>query len=399
MFCSELGRGLGPMMRMAPLASDLAAEGHNVYFALPDLLAFTCWDFERAGVRILQAPRWTRVDCGRPLTYAQMLLELGYENHNHLFAIATCWRNMLEMPAVDLVVCDGSPTALLASRGLPCRRALIGSGFGCPPPVEGPSPWGVLRPGPASRALPRALRDSEWRLLDRINVMLPQWGEPPIEHPDQLFTEVDENFLTTLPELDPFAARRGAGYWGPVLVGDALGGAAPRWPDAPGRRIFAWLRRGPALLETLQALRESRQPTVAYVEGLDPAVRRGLRSPTLRLSSRPPDLSRAARECEVGVVSGGHGATAELLLAGRPLLQLPVTIGQRATADAAIRLGAATATRTRWRGGVRPALEGLIHGGGGERQAACAFAARYADFDPVRQRRNLLARARELLAR
>src|SRR5207253_1351185 len=111
---------------------------------------------------------------------------------------------------------DHSPTALLASRGLPARRALIGSGFCCPPGEEGDGIWGVIRPISAAAADRARLRGDEDGVLARVNRVLNRWRLPPLRRLGELYTEVDENFLTTFPELDHFPQRRGAGYWGPV---------------------------------------------------------------------------------------------------------------------------------------------------------------------------------------
>lgn len=111
------------------------------------------------------------------------------------------------------------------------------------------------------------------------------------------------------------------------------------------------------------------------------------------------DLAWVARECDLEVVTGGHGATAEMLLAGKPTLQVPLALEQRLTADAARRLGAAEAPRGGKPGAVRAALRALLEEPAAPHAvAARRFAARYAAFDPQRQRRNMLARARELLS-
>ncbi len=135
LFCWELGGGLGHMMQMLPLAEDLAKAGCRVFVALRQLERATDI-FGRAGVSFLQAPAWLPGTPGRfrrPVTFAGLLANVGFGSDGELFARACAWRNLMRMVRPDLIIFDHSPTALLASRGLATRRALIGSGFCCPP--------------------------------------------------------------------------------------------------------------------------------------------------------------------------------------------------------------------------------------------------------------------------
>ena len=299
----------------------------------------------------------------------------------------------------DLIIFDHAPTALLATRGLnnPPRRALIGSGFCCPPDErrEG-EPWAIVRPDEAAAAGFEQLLKDDAAVLARCNWVLGKWGCPPLERLGQLYSEVDENFLTTFPELDHFPGRRGAGYWGPVIAA-APGGEPPQWPEGPGPRAFVYLKDAAAAEAALVALAEASTSTVAYVENLSPEARRKLESPTLHLSPRPLDLRQAAAECDLAVLGGGHGATIEMLLAGKPVLQIPAAREQRMVADAVARLGAGEVAQPKQPDDVRRKLARMV-ASDLYRQAAEGFARRYAAFDPRRQRAAMLARCEQLLA-
>src|SRR5207248_6193842 len=110
---------------------------------------------------------------------------------------ACAWRNLIRMVGPDLVIFDFSPTALLACRGLPVRRALIGSGFCCPPPAEGEEPWAVIRPIGAGAVGDARLRADEEGVLVLLNRVPSRWRQPPLRRLGDLYSEVDENFLTT----------------------------------------------------------------------------------------------------------------------------------------------------------------------------------------------------------
>jgi hypothetical protein len=87
----------------------------------------------------------------------------------------------------DLVVFDHSPTALLASRGLPMRRALIGSGFCCPPDSVDGEAWGVLRETAAEKMGADRVRGAEEEVLGRVNRILDKWREPGISRLGLIF--------------------------------------------------------------------------------------------------------------------------------------------------------------------------------------------------------------------
>ena len=102
-------------------------------------------------------------------------------------------------------------------------------------------------------------------------------------------------------------------------------------------------------------------------------------------------------DCDAAILNGGHGATAEMLLAGKPILQLPLALEQRLTADAVARLGAGLKVPAGQPESVRPALEALLTDSHFT-AAARSFADRYAPFDPERQCDAMLSRAEALLS-
>ena len=393
LFAWELGGGLGHMLPMLPLVEGLARQGHSVYVALRELRR-AADVFARAGVRFLQAPfAGSTPRFPRPAAYAQLLANVGFGDFAELFAHACAWRNLFKLVDPDLVLFDHAPTALLASRGLPMRRALLGSGFfNVPDTADESGVWAVLRPELARRIGPRPLLDQQQQVLDRVNKLLGKWRQPPIDRLGQLYSDVDENFLTTLPELDPFAGRRDGpgyfGYWGPSCSAAARSapGEPPQWPAGRGRRVFAYLKRFEALGDLLAALRDSGCPTLVYLDR-PAADDLGYESPTLRFARRRIDAAAAGRECDVAVHNAGHGLTAEMLLAGNPILEIPLNWEQRLNAQAVERLGAGAVASCRDPQAVRAGLDALL--AGRFDAAAWTFARRYAALDPARQRASM----------
>jgi hypothetical protein len=317
-------------MQMMPLATDLTAAGHCVVVALRHLERAVNI-FGRAGVFFLPAPHAAPSPAPprfrQAAAFGPFLANLGFGDDDALFGLASAWRNLIRSAGPDLIVCDHSPTALLAARAFPeAKRAVVGSGFCVPPQIgatedeiaaaPAPRPWGVLRPRVAA-ADPAPALAVEAEVLSRVNWVLGEWGQPPMQGLAQLYSEVDETFLTTFPELDHFGMRDGTGYWGPVLS-STDGGEAPEWPQASGKKVFVYLKPSPAAGDVLAALKRLKCPTLAYLDGATPAVRKRLESSTLHVAERRIDVAAASRECDLAVLNGGHGVSCEMLLAGKP---------------------------------------------------------------------------------
>jgi UDP:flavonoid glycosyltransferase YjiC (YdhE family) len=388
LFSWQLGGGLGHLMQMAPLVQGLARQGHRVFLALRSLSNIPS-ELRQPQVVLFQAPfkHDGRVNSRSIASFAQILVNTGFGNDDELSGLASAWRNLLRMVNPALVIFDHSPLALLAARGLPARRALIGSGF-CSPPDVSPLPMLPQLTGQAPD--PAAPAADEQRILERVNRLLAIWKQPPLTRLGQLYGEVDENFLVTFPELDHYGERPGVRYWGPV---NARGGREPQWPATTGKRIFAYLKHSPALPKLFQALRERGHPTLVVLDGPSRSLREKHASDTLRFATERLDPAFVAAQCELAITNGNHGVTCDLLLAGKPVLQFPLHQEQMMMASAVCRLGAGRIVAVREDfDRIEEILDEML---ANDRYtaAARAFAARHADFDPTRQRADILERA------
>jgi hypothetical protein len=317
------------------------------------------------------------------------------------------------MAEPDVVVFDHSPTALLGSRACAMRRFLIGSGFCIPPSAPddrrpdgaaGRLPWGLLWRHPV-HADAQKLLDFEDDILRRSNRVLRQWKQAPMEWLGQLYGEADVTLLTTFPELEQYprrSTRAGAGggvrYWGPVEGRD--GGAEAQWPQGQGPRVFAYLKEFGGLGNLLAALKARGCPTVVYFDGKAGALSaaRGPDSPTLRFEPKRLDMRRVAAECDVAVLHAGQGATAALLRAGKPILQIPLVLEQRLTALATERLGAAVMGPPRAEDAAELGrkLDSLLDDAA-LAEAARRFARTHGSFDPAVQLERMVGRVEELM--
>jgi hypothetical protein len=237
-------------------------------------------------------------------------------------------------------------------------------------------------------------------MLSRVNWLLDIWHQPPLSRLGQLYGEVDECFLTTFREFEPNPASRPvAHYWGPV---PGTGGKVAEWPNDAKRghkkRVFAYLKYFPGIAELFRALDRLGLSTLVYPDGIAPKLQKRFESSALRFATQRIDPATAAASCDLAVLNGTHGTTCDMLLAGKPILQIPIYGDQELVAEATARMGAA---EVMWpkrlpRDAVESLLERLISD---DRYtvAAKAFAREHAWFTPDGQREQMTKRAMELL--
>ena len=347
-FAWELGGDYGHLSRLIPVALELARRGHEPVFVLRELVGAQKL-LGPHGFRWYQAPLWLgRVNhLPDSLSYAEMLMRLGFLNAEALLGVCRAWRNLADLLTPDLLVLDHAPTALLATRGSDIARVNLGSGFFVPP---------AGRPMPAFRWWERSnlarLADSEERVRQVANEVLHALAAPPLLSLDEL-TRCEAELLCCFPELDHYLGRVGGEYVGPVF---SLGqGVAPEWPEGEGKRIFAYLKPDYTGLEpVLTALRVSRCRVLLHIPG---AARKTLQdhgSERMVFSPQPVDMESVRGQCDLAVTHGGIGTAAAMLLAGKPLLLLPTQteqmmfayrVGEQGMAALAATSNAATVAR------------------------------------------------------
>ena len=189
-------------------------------------------------------------------------------------------------------------------------------GFFAPPrqrPLPSIRPWLALPPG--------QLDALENEALASINAVLEHFGQPPFDAVAQLF-DVAEDTLLGFPELDHYADRGPARYWGNLP--DAGVGDAPAWPALPGKRIFGYLRTGTRHHEpALAALHALGQPTVVFFPDAPPTLLERYAAPHLVFSATPLDLAQTAREADAAITYANMSTVTSFLLKGKPVLLLP----------------------------------------------------------------------------
>lgn len=160
----ELGGGLGHVQRLLPIAAELAGSDCRIVFALRRPENAEVIRQRLPAAKVLQAPVHLDEQQERNTTgafnYADILHRCGYDAMEHLGPVVSRWRELLDLEKPSLVVCDHSPTLILAAAGrVPVVN--IGSGFATPPPGR---PFLTLFPASA-----RGAKEREAAVLRAIN--------------------------------------------------------------------------------------------------------------------------------------------------------------------------------------------------------------------------------------
>jgi hypothetical protein len=396
-FAWEFGGGLGHAARIKPLAQELLRRGHQVRLILRDL-AGVAELLHDLPVPKLQAPLFQLQTMGLPLpqaSLAEILLANGYLQAGHLRAQIEGWLSAFRFCGATAVIGDYAPSAVLAARiaGLPCATA--GIGFYMPPEVQPIPTFRDWEPIPAAR-----IAYAETQVLTSVNTVLAAHGCAPIEALWPLYSG-DRPLLCTWPEFDhydrqnlPGAAKADQTWWGPTfLPATGQDGAAdnPDWPAGTGPRVFAYLKSGhPDHALWLQALVDKGCRVLCYLPEVATGKPPPVRSAAIRYAAQPLNIGALMPSCDLMVCHAGEATLTQGLLAGVPLLLLPMQAEQFLMARSVARnTGAAINAAEQPRPTPMKALLAQLLDTPLMRDKARAFATRYTDFSHTQQTRHL----------
>lgn len=332
----ELGGELGHISQALSLALAARARGHELILALRDVSRAESV-LEGHGVTYLQAPVWLPHVEGiprPPVNYTEMLFQIGYLDTNGLLGIIKAWRALYTLTKPALVIADHAPTALLAALSMGIPRTMRSTGFFSPPRT---SPFPSMRPWlniPHQR-----LADGEHAVLQKINQALSKLGTAPLQRIADLFPAPEEEFMLSFAELDHYSSRENTEYLGTTL--SIASGVTPVWPDGSGKKLFAYLKPHYAHIEkALEQLANSGARVLIYAGALPQATISRYESTRLKFSKAPFDIVTASKQCDAAVCHAGHGTVSAMLLAGKPVLLLPMQLEQFLLGRRVVDLGA-----------------------------------------------------------
>lgn len=338
-FTWELGGGIGHIVPYLALVDALYANGHDVIFIVRDLRQVQLVS-RRYKATCFQAPikTWTSIKPVKTIcTYAHILHNIGFDNLESLMNLVQGWQALFNATNPDLVIFEHSPTALFAARGCTFKKMLIGTGFVIPPQIY---------PLPNIRfwlnADPEALRGDEDCTLEIMNNVLGEFGVEPLDRIADLFSTVPYA-LGTFKELDPYGERDNDRYYGTWM--SAIG-EEPLWPEGQGKKAFVYVKPFPTLPALLSILHRLKIPSIVYVERIGQKLKEQVYSSMLRFVDTPQDMRKIAVQCDIAILNANLNTSAQILLAGKPALHLPLYLEQSLTAHAIERIGAAVSVST-----------------------------------------------------
>lgn len=371
LFAWELGGGYGHLGPFFPIARSLMARGHEVTIAARDVERATIV-FGPTQARVVQAPLCLKNYAGLedpPLNYAEILMRYGYVDAPMLGGLVRGWRDVIALVRPDVLVADHAPTALLAARGMPVRKVVMGSPFTVPP---------RMNPTPNMRAwlsVPhQRLESSDKAVLAAANASLPK-GAPALTTLCELFDGADI-LLNGVAELDPNGPRDPGNYLG--LYSGVIGTQELSWPAGDAPRIYAYLTGEYRHLEAaLAALAGCGARCLVVAVGMLGALRQKYGGGNLVFSPALVDLRLALSQCDLCVCHGNFGTVNEALRLGRPVVVLPMDLEKFLLANALRKLNVARfvnpdAPQPDFAGVIRQALSDSSM-----LDAARAFAARH----------------------
>lgn len=327
----ELGGGAGHLNRLLPIAKELSATGYRLICAFRNVMDGSTTFATIPNLEIIQAPAWHR-DRTKPkatgfaYNYADLLFECGYFSEEILAEYVAGWRLILDLYDPALIVCDHSPTLVLAAAGR-CPVVILGSGFSTPPSS---GPFLPLHPESSKGAVER-----EAVVLQSIRAIQTELRVPLAKTVPDLFGYA-ESYTCSVPELDPYRSARPSPSLGPMKKLPKMS----TFPDSKESLVFGYLnglnRRVPELLESLSRYR-IRCAIYLRSSGHDLAARFG--GTTLSFFENPQDLPEVLSTSSAIIHHGGLSTTEIALAVGRPQFLLSGHLEQALTSDSMQGLG------------------------------------------------------------
>lgn len=385
----ELGGGYGHVAKLLPLSRRLRAAGHDVALLLrePHRAAGA-----EEGVPVAMAPHWKgrNPPGASAINYAGVLALSGYASAENVRGLVAAWRRIYASTQPHLLVANHAPTALLAARGAGFPAMALGTGFEMPPPSR---PSASLQPW---RKVTKADREKlDAKVLAIANAGARGGKAAPLASISDI-VDADIRFLCTFPEIDHYPDRGTARYVGPIA--GAVGKNAPVWPDGGSRRAFVYLT-GKTVAQTrlVEHLRRLGWSVAMHLRDAPPQLLEQAAAAGIRVEPRPVDLPALAGQCDLIVSHGGHGTTAQALLAGIPILTFPQHLEQATLAHRVAAVGAGKAVAVQAEGIDYGAVMAQLVEAGAARAAAERFAAKHRDFDAEVALDQIAARCMALL--
>ena len=323
LFAWELGGGYGHLDRMFRIGDTLEATGHQLSYVVRDLPRAELLA-RKSNLTLLQAPYYARSGAQLPaaINYSDILVRCGFAHPTELSGLVRGWQHLYKLIKPDLLLCDHSPTALLAARFMNIPACSAAQGFFTPPvnvnPFPSLQPWNSISE--------QQLTQKDSAALSTINQVAANFSSPPLSQMGQLF-DLHDHFLCSFPELEHYQDRPDGQYCGPIFSNS--GQPFTAWEESTGPKIFIYLSAAQKQFKSLiQQLRTSPYKVLIHPRDINWQHTNQSIDQSLYISPMPVDMSRVARHADLIICHGGFGTCTASLLAGIPLLILPQQLEQ-----------------------------------------------------------------------
>lgn len=360
----EHGRNLGHLVRSSEIANLIRVRAGAVVWAVPP------WYIQHPmiagrGDSVLVAPTFAKplipglVIAGqevvkrRLLSFADVLLALGFRDSRVVELVVTRWLKLFETVQPTAVLCDYAPFALLAAcvAGVPATQ--ISNGFDAPP-TDFPLFDSTMR-GPY---LERMNAQKIEQLDQTVNRVARVLGAPSLRLADLMAWP--NVVIDGIPETDPYGARAEAIYVGPFATSSST--CEPTWPydekSDHGKRLFVYLRGGESF-KVLDVLRTAGLMTLClWPDASDDALTQ-FDGTSVQVTREPQKLSMVLKQVDAVINYGSSGFLNTALLAGKPQLMIPTDMEKLMFARRVERQGAGL-TWYASKGSMRRAIDQLL---------------------------------------
>lgn len=319
----ELGAALGHVMGFRNLVIAFLAKDYKVSIVgrnLPSVdLVFHDLDISYYQSPLFSAPKMQSLAATH--SYSDIIYDLGYSSEQSLTGLVNGWLNLFQLLKPDLLICDHSPSALVAAACLNIRAATFGNGFFVPPDSDYPVLFQDVDKVTSKQVFARYKR-----VLQSINKVLSLHKAKPISRLYDVFRPAT-HFLCTFAETDHYERSSDTIYYGPRSSTDQ----GRKFSFSTNEKVvFVYLQAyTPQIIPLIKALAKLTIRSILYIPNAAEDIQTRVKQHTnITLSHEAVHIDSMFEHTALLVSNGSHGLVSEGLLRAIPSLLLPTQLEQ-----------------------------------------------------------------------
>ncbi len=324
LLANETGGGRGHLLAMASVATALAdryafdAAVHQPWAG--QVLASLCDSVFRCNRLVWTLSSPDLPPEARAATWGDTFSG-ALRHREFLTSQVKWWQDVIFARRTDLVIADNAPCALLAARSLGVPSVAMGLPMTVPPPGLGGYPllFPEQRPTPVF---------DEAETVAQVYATLAPHGLLPLERLTDIHA-VAVHLVRGLSVFDPYANCRRTPFIPPLPH-------LPPVPDGSGEEVFVYFStREHREQDIVEALERLDLPARLYLPAFDPEQRARIRSTARHIVDAPVSPAEIVGRARMILCAAQSGTVSLALLAGLPVVALPVDLEKSVTARAA----------------------------------------------------------------